>query len=156
MTEPNVRMEVGYPTDDTIELEGENPVEVCLWPLYFYRNDEGEPLLAVEIAVEREEDEDGLLHLYTISALDEPFEDRLATVLTLAEVESASDEIPEWIEEKDLRAIQQLSSEEQDLYLMIADLIDYAEVALEEQLLEPGTVIRHSDLPENADYKLED
>ena len=151
MTELDIRMEVGNPTDDTMELEGEEPTEVRLWPLHFYRNDEAEPLLSVEVAIEQEEDEDGFFPAYTIAALEDEFEERLAAVLTLSEVDAAGEEVPDWIDEEDLKVIQELSDEEQELYGMVADLLDYAQAALEEQSIEPGTVVRHSELLEEME-----
>lgn len=156
MTELDIRMEVGKPTDDTMDLEGEDPTEVRLWPLHFYLNEEPEPLVAVEVAIELEEDEDGLYPAYTIAALEEQYEDRLAAILTLTEVEVAGDEIPEWIDEEDLARIQELSDEEQEMYGMVADLLDYAQVALEEQAIQPGAVIRHSELVEELGDEGED
>jgi len=133
--------------DSMTELD----TEVRLWPLHFYRNDEAEPLLSVEVAIEQEEDEDGFFPAYTIAALEDEFEERLAAVLTLSEVDAAGDEVPDWIDEEDLKVIQELSDEEQELYGMVADLLDYAQAALEEQSIEPGAVVRHSELLEEME-----
>ncbi|MBW7856897.1 MAG: hypothetical protein H3C43_01010 [Leptonema sp. (in: Bacteria)] len=150
MTELDIRLEVGAPTDDTIELEDETPTEVRLWPIYFYRNEESEPILSVEIALEQEEDEDGFFPAYTISTLDEKFEDALGIVLTLSELESGEDEddeeMAEWIDEDQLAAIENLSDTDRAMYEMTAGLLDYAQAALEEQALQAGAVIRYSEL----------
>ena len=72
-------------------------------------------------------------------------------MLTLSEVDAAGEEVPDWIDEEDLKVIQELSDEEQELYGMVADLLDYAQAALEEQSIEPGTVVRHSELLEEME-----
>lgn len=154
MTELDIRLEVGAPTDDTIELEDEEPTEVRLWPIYFYRNEESEPILSVEIALEREEDEEGFFPAYTISTLDEKFEDVLSMVLTLSELESAgedAEDLGEWVDEDQLEAIEKLNDHDREMYEMVAGLLDYAQASLEEQALQAGSVVRYSELLEEID-----
>lgn len=156
MSETEVRMEVGSPTEDTIELEGEQPTEVHLWPLLFFKSGEKDPILGVEIALEKQPDEDGLYPAYTVSALEDRYEDLLATVLTLSELDMAGDEVPEWIEEDDLKRVQDLSDEDQDVLGQVADLLDFAQGALEEEAIEAGTAITHTELLEQMDDEDED
>jgi CRISPR/Cas system CMR-associated protein Cmr3 (group 5 of RAMP superfamily) len=155
MTELNIRMEVGYPTDDTIELEGEGPVVVRLLPLYFYRNDEGEPLLIVQINVERKEDEDGLVEIRPINTLEQM---DYASGIDMKPADSKSPivKFPQGMSKETWRYIRQFRKENRDVFLMLEDLLDYARTAIKKQLLKPGAVIRHSDLPENTDDEFED
>ena len=151
MTEIEVRMEVGTPTDDTLELEGEEPTEVRLWPLLFFKSDSKDPILGVEIALEKEQDEEGLYPAFTVSALEDRFEPVLASVMTLGELDMAGDETPDWIDEDDLKRVQELSDDEQEIYGQVSDLLDFAQGALEEESIEAGTVVRHSELMEEMD-----
>lgn len=144
-------MEVGSPTEDTIELEGEQPTEVHLWPILFYKSGEKDPILGVEIALEKEPDEEGLYPAYTVSATEDRYEEILATVLTLSELDMAEEEVPEWIEEDDLKRVQGLSDEDQEVFGQVADLLDFAQGALEEEGIEAGTVITHTELLEQMD-----
>ena len=141
-----LRLEVGQPTDDVMEIEDEPATEVRLWPLHFYIDDNSDPVLSLELALEREQDEEGLYPAFAFSALDEEQDEALSIILALQDYDSDDEDGGDWIDESMQEAIESLSDDELELYGMLGDFIDFAQGALEEQSLSPGSVIRYDEL----------